>query len=500
MHKPYAFITLIASAAGLCSGYLANHRVSSGAATASSAGNPRARSPLNGETSTNPSSQTATLRSNETLETLIVQGEEASYATLALWLLDADAADIEAYWNFRKGGKMDGDKKRLLFIHWTRLAPQAAIAAAAHTKDQGIAWWAWAANEPELALSMVGADRVKDVARGIGEFHPKWLREHFEQIPAAARSAALEGLTTWKEDEDHVATLDFFKEHGSYFPSHLFRTLAMKDPWAAYDWLQKTNQLTSSRTMDILLETMRSNHPEDLERLNAMTSPGSLKRKIEDALFSNLLTADPKAALEQARTSDTPFLKAKRLAKIGVTLLSSDPEQAFELGAEILAANPQKLAPVMQVQTDGQRRSWGSDEDETAAANFMKSLLARDPERTLGIVTAGQEAGNQTFRQLASKWAEQDLPAYLEWVHRQESPAIRNEATRYVVQQFVAQGQFREAAEWATSGKTLDHDHLQYLATEWKQRDPAGAAAWLDAAELPESVKHALGSILLHQE
>jgi hypothetical protein len=500
MHKPYAFITIIASAAGLCSGYLANHRVSSGAATAPAAGKPHSRSPRNGETSTNPSSQTATLRSNETLETLIAQGEEASYATLALWLLDADAADIEAYWDCRKDGKMDGDKKRLLFIHWTRLAPQVAIAAAAKTKDQGIAWWAWAAHEPQQALSMVGSDRIKDVARGIGEFHPKWLRDHFELIPEAARTSALDGLATWKEDEDHVATLDFFKEHGSYFPSHLCRTLAMKDPWAAYDWLQKTNKLNTGRPMDVLLETMRSSHPEDLARLEAMTPPGALKRKIEDALFTNLITTNPKAALEQARASDTPFLAAKRLAKIGSTLLTSDPEQAFELGAEILAANPAKLAPAMQVQTDGQRRNWGPDEEENAAANFMKSLLARDPERTLGIVTAGQESVTQAFHQLAAEWADQDLPAYLEWVNRQESPAIRNEAATHVVQQFASQGHYQEAAEWAISAKILDHRSLYFLAGQWKQRDPAGAVAWLQTVDLPESVKRDLRTIISPQE
>jgi hypothetical protein len=497
MHKPFVLIPLVASTLGLFSGYFANHRFAVDSASAEGA--PNSPLPSQRERRTAEDSamdRVATMRSSETLESLIAQGEEATYATLALWLLDASPEHIAAYWNFRKGGKMGGDQKRLLFIHWTRLAPEAAIAAVANTSDQGMVWWAWAANEPERALTTAGADRIKDVARGIGEFHPKWVREHFDSIPEVAKSAAIDGVTTWKEDEDHVATLDFLSEHQRYFQSHLFRTLARKDPWAAFDWLQKTNKLDARGAVGILLESMRSTHPEDLERLDAMTPPGSFKRKIEEARFTHLLSTDPEAAFEQARNSATPFLTARRLAEIGSKLLTSDAEQAFELGAEILAAAPNQLAPELRIQAEGKSQSYSPDEENNVAANFMGSLLTRDPERTLGIVLAGKEAPSPIFNRLATQWAKEDLPAYMEWVDRQEAPAIRTSAVKHVVRQLVTQEHFQEAAEWATSGGTTDENGLYYLAHQCRERNPDEAAAWLQDANLSPALKRNLGTIL----
>ncbi|HEY8962793.1 MAG TPA: hypothetical protein VIM57_11375 [Luteolibacter sp.] len=500
MHKPSVLIILFAGALGLFSGYFATQRF----AVDSTAPDVIPNSPLSSQRDPQTTEDSAldrvvTMRSSETLESLIAQGEEATYATLALWLLDANPEDIAAYGNFRKGGKMGGDQKRLLFIHWTRLAPEAAIAAVADTSDQGMVWWAWAASEPERALTAAGADRIKDVARGIGEFHPKWVREHFDSIPEAAKNAAIGGVTTWKEDEDHVATLDFLSEHQRYFQSHVFRTLARKDPWAAFDWLQKTNNLDARGAVGILLESMRSTHPEDLERLDAMTSPGSLKRKIEDARFTHLLSTDPEAAFEQARNSATPFLTAKRLAEIGSKLLTSDAEQAFELGAEVLAAAPNQLAPELRIQAEGKSQNFGSDDAENVAANFMGSLLTRDPERTLGIVLAGKEAPSPIFNRLATQWANQDLPAYMEWVNRQETPAIRTSAVKHVVRQLVTQEHFQEAAEWATSGGIPDENGLYFLAHQWRERNPDEAAAWLQDANLSPTLKRNLGTILSPQ-
>src|SRR5688572_21968635 len=105
MHKPFVLIPLVASTLGLFSGYFANHRFAVDSASAEGA--PNSPLPSQRERRTAEDSamdRVATMRSSETLESLIAQGEEATYATLALWLLDASPEDIAAYWNFRKGG------------------------------------------------------------------------------------------------------------------------------------------------------------------------------------------------------------------------------------------------------------------------------------------------------------------------------------------------------------------------------------------------------------
>lgn len=437
------------------------------------------------------------VHSEETLETLIAQGENASYAGLALWLIDASEPDIAAYWESRKSGKLSGDIKRLIFHNWTRLDPQAAITAVAGTSDAMTPWWTWAAHDPRAALAAAGPDQMKSVANGIGQLQPEWLREHFDLIPEEVRSDALNGLMNWKEDSDHVATLDFLKEHGIGFHTNLFKTLARKDPWAAYDWLEKNDKLDSrdNGPVDVLLAAMKSGQPDDLERLAAMTPPGALQRKIEDALFESLLATDPEAALIRAKSTDAPLIAARRLAKIGTSLLASDPGKAFGIGTDIIAASPDQVAPKKQIETDRGSTSWGAE--DSAAMTFMESLLVKDPERTLEMTTTGNQTVTQTFRELSGKWAERNLVEFTEWVNRQPAGPVRNAAASSVVNQLSNQGHFQEAAEWAMSG---DPGSLYSLAWQWGRSNRTEANAWLESADLQDSVKGNLRNYINRNE
>ncbi len=500
MNKTSVTITLFLCALGLLVGYAA-HKHSIEKPNGVPVSKSETRRSLDTESAGNAvAAQLPQIHSDETLETMVARGESATYAGLALWMLDASAQDIAAYWEFRKNGKFDGDMKRLLFLNWTRLDPQAAIAAVAGTDNAGVPWWSWAAQDPQAALAAAGPERMKDVARGIGEFQPEWLREHFDQIPEAFREQALNGVMTWSEDGDSVATLDFLKKQGIGFPGFLFRTLARKDPWAAFDWLEKNDKLNprDGAPIDILLDAMKSAHPDDLERLAATTSSGALKRKLDDAVFANLLATDPEAALAQAKATKTPLVAARRFAEIGASLLASDPEKAFGIGADILAVSPGKLGPEMQIQSTGYTQLYGAEKNP--AATFMESLLIKDPARTLDMTTAGTDPVSGTFKDLARKWAAQDLVAYSEWVNLQTDPRIRNPAARQVVSQLSSQGQFHEAAEWAMSGDKPDPGNLYNLAHQWSLNNRAEAAAWLESVDLPEAEKASLRNFIERNE
>jgi len=501
MKKTPAIITLSLCVLGVLSGYTARKQSAGVAAPEMAetgrkmpAPNPR-ESLSGGKSKATPS---PAIHSEETLESMIARGEGATYAGLALWMLDASEADIAAYWEFRKNGNLDGDMKRLLFLNWTRLDPQAAIAAVAGTKDASVPWWSWAAHDPQAALSSATPERLDDVARGIGEFQPEWLRAHFDEIPKEAQQDALNGLMTWKEDGDHVATLDFLKKHGVDFHVNLFKTLARKDPWAAFDWLEKNDQLKPGERApaNVLLETMKSEYPQDLERLAAMTPSGGLKWKIEDAIFECLLTTDPAAALAQAKAQadGAPLVAAKRLAQIGSSVLASDPEKAFGIAAEILAVCPQKLAPQKLIETGTTNTNWGNE--NSAAESFMEALLIKDPARTLDMTTTGPEPISRTFGELSGKWAEKDLAGYTEWTNRQTDPRIRNAAAGQVVNKLASQGHFQEAAEWAVSGETPDQGRVMNLAWQWSRANPTEASAWLEAVTLPENVKDGIRNLI----
>ena len=495
MNRTSATITLAMCALGLLVGYAAHKPAAEIDAPVSKPEQRTSRESASGA-NTAPI-QLPKIHSDETLETLIAQGENATYAGLALWMLDASAPDIAAYWEFRKNGEFGGDMKRLLFLNWTRLDPQAAIAAVAGTDNASIPWWSWAAHDPKAALSAAGADRLKDVARGIGEFHPEWLRENFDKIPEKFQRDALHGLMTWKEDGDHVATLDFLKKQGIGFHTNLFRTLARKDPWAAYDWLEKNDKLDpqDNGPIDILLDAMKSAHPDDLERLAATTPSGALKCKMEDAIFENLLATDPAAALARAKSTDAPLIAAKRLAIIGNSLLTSDPEKAFQIGADILAASPFQLAPERRIQIGDDSSSWGAS--DYTAQSFMESLLIKDPGKTIEMTTIGQETASKLFQELAEKWAERDLVSFTEWVNRQPASPIRRAAAGQVANQLTSQDHFQEAADWAISG---DMGNLYNLARQWARSNRAEASGWLDTANLPESEKSQLRNIINRQE
>jgi hypothetical protein len=128
-------------------------------------------------------------RSVDTLETLATLDGGSLYARLADWLMDASEQDIAAYWATYQNGKRTNDLTDLVFLNWTRLNPQAAIAATAGGKDEHYAWWAWACHDPKASLAAAIAtnpDRVNNVTWGIGEFHPEWLRAHFKELPESA--------------------------------------------------------------------------------------------------------------------------------------------------------------------------------------------------------------------------------------------------------------------------------------------------------------------------
>ena len=88
------------------------------------------------------------LVTSETLESLVAQGDGVSYASLSLWLLDATAEEMEAFYINYRDCDFDMDVMRLLFVNWTRLDPMAVLNASKGTKQERLFWWSWAAHDP----------------------------------------------------------------------------------------------------------------------------------------------------------------------------------------------------------------------------------------------------------------------------------------------------------------------------------------------------------------
>ena len=68
------------------------------------------------------------LRSTDTYEDLVSLSNDELYPRLALWLLDASAEDVAAYYeNYLQREVKPNDITDLIFINWARLDPLARI-------------------------------------------------------------------------------------------------------------------------------------------------------------------------------------------------------------------------------------------------------------------------------------------------------------------------------------------------------------------------------------
>lgn len=449
----------------------------------------------------------STLRSTDTLETLTALDDKSLYARLALWMVDASEQDIAAYWqSYRQKKDRDNDINDLIFINWTRLNPAGAITAATGTKDEHYAWWAWSCHDPKAALTAAidkNPDRVNNVTWGIGEFHPEWLREHFDEIPESGRDNAFEGLAKWDDHSDPLEVLKFLKEKGHGTNEGLFQTLARRDPWAAYDWINENGAQphdpfrSSSGLLDDFIKTVGKSNPEVLQRIAEQTPAGEMKRKFEAAVFDSLVKSDPEEAMKQALETKAPLIAAERLAKVGMGLVSTDPDKAFEIAEKMFEKNPEALNLMTTIRYENGSSSSG--EDNETSNRLMSSLLAEDPERVMAMVlpAKAENIGQSAFKQLASTWAAQDVEGYAHWVNGQTDPAVREPAARMLIFRLQNEENYSEAAEWTMSLQQPSRDsQLDYLVGQWSRNSPEEARLWLESANLPEDLKQKLGKAL----
>ena len=438
--------------------------------------------------------------STETAESLALIPDDRLYASLALWLADASEPDIAAFWQeYSKKKDPSNDITDLIFLSWTRLDPKAAIAGSSSDHH---AWWAWAAHDPDAALAEAtthAPDRVIHVAWGIGEFHPDWLRAHYNELPEEAKNRALRGMSKWDDSEDPQASIRFLREIGEAVSPGTFKALIRQDPWAALDWVKENNADRKTfgyrieDPMKLIIDTMAKDRPDDLQRLAAQTPSGKARLQMEAALFNGLLESDPDAALEQAKSTTVPSIAAERYAAIGNTLVKTDPERAFALAKDLFTACPDALSMMYMIEYPG--GASGSGGAVAGVGDFINALVASDPTRILEMAAALEPGkhGQSAFSHISSEWVRRDLPSYADWVNRQSDPKLRDQGANHIINALENQENYAEAAEWAmTNTNPSNQWRLDNLFSNWSQNDPQGAADWLDGANLPAERKEKL--------
>lgn len=443
----------------------------------------------------------AKTRSTETLESLKADSTDL-YARLALWMVDASQEDVKAFWeHYRTQPNRSNDINDVIFINWARIDPLAATAAAKGTPDEHYAWWAWACHDPQAALDAAIAtnpDRINNVTWGIGEFHPDWTMKHFDELPEGSRDNALRGLAKWDDREHPKEVMDFLKEKGYGSHSRLFKVLTLRDPWGAYDWIEENGKKisddpfqygNSDSMMNSFVNSMALYHPDVLKRVAENSPPGELRRKMEDKAFQSLLKVDLDAAAQQAEETKGSAVATSRLLAVGLQAVKSDPERAFEYAKRVfeICPNPWENGVTVMSAGGGSQR-WGTP-DGQQMNQLLGSLIEKDPRRAMELGSAGN---TEVFGNVASLWVGRDPQGFADWVESQPQEK-RQQGGTVLVNHLMQQGDFSEAAEWATTfNESTQHSYLMNVMSQWSQTDPDSARAWMEKAELPEQMRKSI--------
>lgn len=430
------------------------------------------------------------------MEFILALDPAGNYARIARWLATATEQEIAGYWERYKGGTRSVPVTDLIFINWTRRNPQAALAAVAGTGDERYAWWAWTASDLRAALAAAEAAGTEvaseQVSYGIGDFNPDWLRANLDRIPDGFRGEAFGRMRNWPTGQEPLASLKFMKENGMEFDPRIFQNLVRKDPWAAFDWMKENPDndpfSDNDRRVDVLASTMAQENPEELEHLASGLPQNAVRRTMEQALFDHLLETDPAAALEQARAVEAPLVAAQRLGQIALGMISTDPDKAFEIAREILAANPGDLNLNNHIEYEN-GSMWTGNPGK--ASELMDALFAKEREKTLAAMAAqpvGENNMSVTFSRYASKWADDDVESFMNWTD-QQSGSVQQVSSRQIGFKLARQGDYSEAIEWAGLGNPDPGQAYSFVLSQWQGADPEAAAAWVENSALTNEQK-----------
>lgn len=252
----------------------------------------------------------STIKSNDTATTLAeIPGPEL-YDRLALWLLDASAAEMQEFWlSYSVRPDRSNNLNDLVFINWTRVDPEAAILAAEGTEFAHYPWRLWACHEPEKALREVLAryqgqedqKRLGEVAWGLGEFHPDWLREHIDELPEEIRSRALAGYRKLADTENPRESIAFLKSQGKQIDLKTIASIGRENPLEAYELaVELEGQGYHDRGLPgDLIDSIANENPAFLEHLKDHIKAPQDQKKVALKQFATLLATDPEAAQKQ---------------------------------------------------------------------------------------------------------------------------------------------------------------------------------------------------------
>lgn len=420
----------------------------------------------------------------------------------------------------------------------------AAIATTLLAKDPAAALKVLESMPPTAARSRLGADYVGALAKTDPAAAWKYLEANLKGV---ARLQGIATLAAAKSATDPVGALKMLREHGigDLNRSSLMKTqvnslgrssvgfyegtdlvgevliaAAVKDPAGVMQLLAETGSIHKDRAKEdpfsgagayskgylarSLFEKWAAKDPAAAARWTASQTPGEAMRDLAKSAAAPWFAADPAAVRAFAASLPEGAGRNDFIRTTASLMAGNDPAGALTWTAQ--AGGAEALGSVFQ--------SIAQSNPEFAAAHFaamprqvqaarMQELTdilgKRAPGAAVGFYQSlppEQQASVKLYDTTVS-FARQDPKAASEWVTTLPPTMAKDTAISGLVDYLIKQSSDPDpeaAAHWAAA--SVDPDgrgrRLQRVGEAWFKRDPAGAAAAIEASALPADVKQTL--------
>ncbi len=436
-------------------------------------------------------------KSTDTAMTLHALPAKDLYDRMALFLLEAEVEEFSAYYEeFQKRSDRTDHLNELLFIAWTRVDPEAAIAASRGTDDFNYAYWAWAGHDPGAALAAAKerGEGVGNAVRGIGEFHPKWLSEHWSLIPEDQRKDAIAGLVKWPNTQTPEISLRLLCDSKSDLFSQdneqTLLALARQDPAHAYEVIKEltksSHRFQGLAGLDKFLASVSRHDPDLLEEIALTVKSPIDKNRVKLAQFQGLLRDDPASAKAMVDNTPASWLKEDLEVKYASHLLLADPDRGYNYSLNYLKNGIAEYQRHDEVKVEG--RSQYSYHAIAGSTQLISNLVDQNAQDLLNELLPDTISENRymmrqtAFDTASNYWVQQDVGAYADWLSEQKdnTPLYRTGVSK-IVNILGQRGEFEAGIEWAQSVPDLENqlaNKTRQLYFQWFRRDPEGAVAW----------------------
>lgn len=441
--------------------------------------------------------------SKDNVESLLAAEPSDLYSRLGLWLLDAPATEIAAFWKaYHAKGNPDMWIKDLIFTRWAAKDVDGLMEAAKRDNEEGPAWWAWTMSDPDAALAaMEGqSESIRSfVLRGVANFHVERGMKMLEENPAIARYLDLSNLSEEIGRKDPEAALEFLTRYVSHDLSTAVRNWAKDDPRRTLEWLAERSPDQS--LIKQFAETVAEEDPKALAELAEGLPSGSLKRELETQVIRQLAETDPDKAIEAARKIESPSLAAQRLAEVGKIMVAENPEKALETLTMIFETCPDATSRGKMIRyPSGGSGSYGS---VAGVQEFVTELASWNPAQVMDSVTAVETnttdpnshptLNSSATATVAGVWLGKDPEGFAEWCGRQEGATFDTGASA-AANFLINRDDFADAMAWSQQIKDADLQRSSIVSgfSRWAARDREAAIRWYEQATLPEDISRHL--------